>query len=356
MNIILKGFIRLIGLMVLWVLYGISSVQRVFAGLRIVVVPAMNRHERRAFHARVRTASRFGPNAGLSLRLRRQWHAVNTTTELNSLFNNIYEDSLFVLREMALMPMLVTPYSAKGYATRTVGIWTQGTAQTVGEGTDFNQAASFSKSTKATFTPGEVMVQFILTDRMIATDNVDSVQGAAAKEMGGAIAEKVDTDLLGLFASFTASKGTANNALTLGMVGAAIAKLYANNVRGVMNAVLHPYQWHDIWLELNKPGANYAFLGDIANQAMRQYFVSDWQGLRWFRSNNIDVDSNDDATGAVFGEEAIGLDVRDPYTVRPERDESLRAWELNGHTGYAYAIVRNEAGCKIISDATEPTS
>jgi len=67
------------------------------------------------------------------------------------------------------------------------------------------------------------------------------------------------------------------------------------------------------------------------------------------------VDASDDAIGAAFNIQALALDPRKAPTLEPERDASLRAWELNISAGYAYGVRRNAFGVKITHDALEPT-
>lgn len=282
--------------------------------------------------------------------------AITKVSDLNSLFNTIIEDTLFVARENTIMAGLVMPYGATGWMDRKIPIRPQLSMTEVAEDEDFATPTTFGKSLKATLTPVMYMTQVFLTDRDIETDP-DSAQGDAAREAGFAMAENVDTKLLGLFGSFTSSKGTANNALTLSNVAAASAVLVANKARGEVWVVLHPYQWHDIWVELGQPGTQKAFLGDVANEALRRGVVGEFVGLSWARSSNITIDANSDATGAAFTREAIGLDTRRRPRMEPDRDPSFGggAWELNWSHGYAHGIIRNEFGVYIISDATEPT-
>jgi len=282
---------------------------------------------------------------------------ISTTTDLNSLFNNIYEDSLFVLRERTLMATMVTGFRATGYAQRKVGIFSTVSAQSVAEGVDFSAATQFQKSALATLTPGEVMAQFILTSQMMQTDDVDNIRQSASIELGNAIAEKVDTDILALFSGFSVGKGSAGSSLTIGILGAAAAALANAKVNGPRMGVLHPYQWHDIWTQLGQPAATYANLGDqLTTSALQEYFVSRLLNATWYVSANISVDGSDDAYGAIFTREALAFDEREAYAVESEYDASRRAWELNGHIGYAVGELRDAAGVYLLSDATAPAS
>lgn len=284
--------------------------------------------------------------------------ALSTTAELNALYNEIYEDSLVALREENMMVGggMVTLYlNGRGYADRKVGVWNSAAVSIKPEGDDYTGATEFEKSLLATFTPQVRMSQFILTDEMKQTDDVDNVRTGAVRELASAIAEQIDIDMLALFAGFSKVKGTANNPLTIAIMAAANSTLRNQKVRGQRNAVLHPYQWHDLWIELGQPVATKVLLGDVANQALMDFYVGDWMGLRFFISANIAADSNADAYGAVFTREALAYDQREAFALEAERDASRKAEELNASVGYAVGELRDVAGVAILTDVTEPT-
>lgn len=164
---------------------------------------------------------------------------ISKISSMNSLFNDIYEDTLFVARQAALMPSLVTNYVAAGMADRKMGIYPQATAQVVAEGDAYSNPLEWSKTLSMTITPFKVKTQVILTDERLATDPEDA-QTSAAREMGASIATKVDEDLCGLFSSFTTDKGTAGSALTITRIAAGLAVLRSDNVQNPISVVLHP--------------------------------------------------------------------------------------------------------------------
>lgn len=280
--------------------------------------------------------------------------AVSTTTNLNSLYNLIFEDSMFVAQEAALMPNIVRVYDDnQTFAPRKVSKFSEATAEVVAEGIDFAGSSDFGKTLQATLTPSEVVAKFVLTDVMVKNAG-PTARRDAALSLGNAMAQKIDTDLVGTFTSFTTDKGPgAGQTMTLAKAGVAMAVLRNNKTPAPLFAVLHPYQWHDIWVELGQPSANKAFLGETANKAMQDYFVSDMLGATWYVSANIDA--SNDAVGAVFNPEAIALDMRTAPYLEPERDASLRATELVLVAGYAVGIIRPEFGVKLTSDASEPS-
>ena len=282
--------------------------------------------------------------------------AISTTSNLNSLYNDIFEDALFVARENTLMTQLVRNFSANNFYARKGGIYSQATVQTLTEGQDLSNAQDFNKTLKYTLTPQEKGAQFTLTDLMVMNDP-DDAQQAAAFELGSGIAQKVDTDLVGLFDSFTTDKGPgAGNAATISDFAAAISVLRNNKAPvNSLSIVLHPYHWHDVWVALGQPTTNQAFLGDSANQALRDFWMGRFLAVNWYVSANISVDGSDDAVSGVFNSQALGFDSRIAPYLEFERDASLRATELNVIAGYAVGVLRQEYGVKYTADATEPS-
>lgn len=280
--------------------------------------------------------------------------AITKISDLNSLFNLIYEDAIFVAREMNLMVNMVRNFSATGYMARKGTIRPQITAVEKAEGDDFQSPTTFGQTLKYTLTPTVKMSQVLLTDEDIATDK-DSARQDASQELGASIATKIDVDLVTLFASFTTGKGSSGSALTISNVAAAISVLRTEKAPNPLMVVLHPYGWHDIWVLLGQPAGTYPFLGDLANQALKDFYVGSFLNATWFTSANIALDATPDAVGGVFHQSALGFDTREAPVLEPERDASRKAWELNMSAGYAVGILRDEFGVKLTHDATEPT-
>lgn len=283
--------------------------------------------------------------------------AVTQVSSLNDLFSKIYERAMFVARETNLMASLVDTRSATGWMDRKLASRPAITAVSVAETDDFASPTTFGRVAGATITPGEIHAQVLLTKRALETDP-DGAANDAAIELGGALATKIDVDLLGLFDSFTTDKGPGTGAAaSIATLGAAVAVLTNNKALqyGQPVAVLHPYHWHDIWKELGTPAATMPNSGDLTTQALRDYFVADLMGVRIFRSANIAVgDPTPDAVSGIFVRPAIMLDVRRRPTFEDEYDPSARAYELNANAGYGYGIARQELGVGYTADASTP--
>lgn len=283
--------------------------------------------------------------------------AITKYSDISSFVATIYERSLFVVREMNLMAGLVSNYSAQGWMARQFSTRPQVTPESVADGVDYSNPTTFNKSSVGTLTPGEVIAQVILTDQNVETDP-DGARNDAATELGMAVAGKIDTDLCSVFDSFATDKGDgAGNTATIANMAAGVAVVrYNMKAAGPINIVFHPYHWHDIWTEIGQPAATYANLADLTSQALRDYYVGSLLGVRIFTSSNLKDLGGDDFVSGIFSPQSIALDTRRAYRLEPERDASLRAWELNATAGYAYGLgARPTHGVGFTADASEPS-
>lgn len=283
--------------------------------------------------------------------------AITTTSDLNSLYNQIYERALFVLRETNLMVNLVSNYSANNFYTRNITTRPTLTVETGTEGVDYTNAQSFGKTLVGSLTPQERIAQVVITDIELMNDPDPTAQDAS-QELGAAMAQQLDKDLLAVVNSFATDIGSAGSAATIAKVAAGINILQTRfaSQDGPINVVLHPYAWHDIFTLLGQPVGTQAFLGDLANQALRDYYVGNWLGVRWFTSANIVADSNDDAPNLIFTQSAIAFDSRVPVYMETERDASLRATEWNMVCAYATGLgKRPTLGLRYTTDVTTPS-
>jgi len=283
--------------------------------------------------------------------------AITKYSDISSFVATIYERSLFVMREMNLMAGLVSNYSAQGWMARMFSTRPQVTPESVADGVDYSNPTTFGKSSVGTLTPGEIIAQILLTDQNVETDP-DGARNDAATELGMAVASKIDTDLCSVFDLFTTDKGDgAGNSATISNLAAGVAVVrYNMKVAGPIHVVFHPYHWHDIWVEIGQPAATYANLADLTSQAMRDYYVGSLLGVKIFTSSNVKDVGGDDFVSGIFNPASIALDTRRPYRLEPERDASLRAWELNATGGYAYGLgARPTFGVGFTADAAEPS-
>ena len=281
--------------------------------------------------------------------------AITQYTSISSHLAMIYEDSVLVARDAGLMPSLVSGYSAQGRMTRTFSTRPEVSYEAVADAMDYSNPTTFGKTAGATLTPAELIAQFILTDANIESDP-DGARNQAAQELGLAAAAKVDYDLVGVFSSFTTDTGTANSSFSTTIMADAISNLRDLSApSNALNAVLHPFHWHDVFLETGVPAATYANKDAMTTRALQDYWMANYLGVNVYTSAQIATDTADDAISAVFAPQAIAFDVRRAYRLEPERDASLRAWELNATMVYAVGLgERSTWGIKMTADATAP--
>jgi N4-gp56 family major capsid protein len=275
--------------------------------------------------------------------------AATTSTTLDDLFVNIIAQARFTAEEQSLMMGLVTQYNIQNQAGKTIQIpkYPAISAAAVAEGTDLSSTTV--STSKVEVTIGEVGAQVLLTD--MATYGADSPAEAMGTLLGNAIATKMDTDLLALFSGFSGALGAAGQEITVADLFKAAATLRSNKVTGSMAAVVHPFQAYQLKANLTNTFAN-PNGGDLQNEAMRNGYVGTIAGIDIYESANISVDGNGDAVAAVFAPEALAIAVKRDFNLAPQRDESLRAWELNATAVYGVAELDDDFGVKITADAT----
>lgn len=269
----------------------------------------------------------------------------------------LYVPTAMVAREQTLMVPLVTVFNDRsGVAPRVRSEY--GTA-TINSINDYDDLASqaFTPVVGQTLTPGEVGAQFFVTDLRAESDSINNIMGDAAMELGAAMADKFDRDLLSTFSNLTGGTvGGAGTVLTWGHVGAMVTRLKAQKAPGPYYCVLHPYHWHQLAKAVTPATAAQTNAPDLQNEATRMYWVSRAMGVEFFVTSNISIDGSDDAKLAVFSRQAIGLDIRRAPRLEGQRNASRRGTEINLSAVYAYGVWRPAFGIQGTFDATAPSS
>lgn len=279
----------------------------------------------------------------------------STLADLDTLYPKIYDDTLFVARDRALMPGLVSQGEADSWAVRYIPIYNELTVATVTEG-GTPTAQQFTKGTADSVTPAMRRIKAALTDQRVLTDP-SAAGNDLATEAGLAMAKQVDKDLIAEFANFSGGDmGTAGSALTLSRCAAAIAVLQNAAAMGRPNLVLQPFSWYSVWKELTQAGVTTraANANETANQAMRDYLVNDFQGADWYSTNNIGTGTA--AVNGAFTREAIMLDTRIGLSPEVVRDADSMAWWYYWNMGYGTGTPRPNNGVKLTATASVPTS
>ncbi|KKN57537.1 hypothetical protein LCGC14_0560830 [marine sediment metagenome] len=220
----------------------------------------------------------------------------------------------------------------QGEKSITVPKVAQATAQQLTDGVDMVDEEDLGIST-VDLTTAEVGLKFVLTDKLIRQFNED-VFKVTGRQMGEAMARKVDRDIIALFSSLNGgvTLGVDNALLNLfaimGCVGFSESKLYPKPI----HIVHHP----NAMVELNRniTGAHKKFasaqmgMQTAAEKYMERFYTATINGVDVYWDANIDKASNDSGYGAIFSKNAMCIIESKAAGVERERDASLRGWEI----------------------------
>ena len=275
-----------------------------------------------------------------------------TSTVSQELYANIVQAALFTLSEQTVIRPLVRNYDMTNTPglTAQVPIYPAISAGDLTEGTDITAGTAFDV-TSAEIVCAEKGALVALSDlsRESATDDVAAAIG---RQLGDAMAKKVDTDLAALFPGFTNSVGSGAAEITVEDLFKAAATLRNNNAPGPYVCVLHPYQAFQIKKQLAGAGnTNMVNPSDVGNQALRDGFIGNIAGMQVFESTVISGDSAGAFVGAAMSSDALGYAIKRSMRIEEQRDASLRSTEIVGTMAYGVKELFDTYGVKIIGDA-----
>lgn len=264
----------------------------------------------------------------------------------------IYEEALLAARELTVVQPLIRNVSAAGLSPRSWTAYSGGTAQTIAE-TDDIAAQAFTHSAAGTITPTTSGMAYFLTDSRIDSDWANA-RSDAATDLGQVIAEKQDTNLVGLFSSLTGGTiyggGTANVGGTLLFkdILLAAAKVRGQKYSGTLAVVMHPVQMaYALSGSVPDLVKSPRFMDSLASN----WYVGGYGGIEFFTDANITAGTA--SVAAIFAEPAMMFDLRRAFRIEAQRDASRGGggWELNATLQYAYGVYRPKAGVQLIGTA-----
>lgn len=276
--------------------------------------------------------------------------------DITSITNDIYEGALFTLRQQNVLARTVTVFrDTAGMQPRKITSYGEANPRLVGEGDDV-AATRFDRSLLNTLTPARYADMFLLTDQRVATDS-QNVRADGAMELGSAFAQDVDEKIASTFSSLTGGTiGSAGGTITWAKLIAARSLMQGLKIPGPYWCVLHPYQWNHLVQSAIATGSEIANAPNFQDAMINTYFVSSLLGGVFFAiTPSVSVDSDDDATGAMYSPMALAYDERKAFSIEPERDASREATELNASMWYAYGTWAAARGIQLLGDASTPS-
>ncbi len=253
----------------------------------------------------------------------------------------------------AVMPALVRVADIGSEATNTMSFpkWPLLTAADLTEATDLSNTAI--NTTAVDVTADEAGLMVTVTDVLLRGSQTDL--GLYAEELGKALANKIDTDLLAEVADFSNSVGTTTVDMTEANFLEAIFTLENGNASGPFVSVLHPVQVSDLRTALaattgsiwGGPSVPSADIGAMASL----------YGVDVFQSTNCAaVNTAADRQGVMMPmgtQSGLAFVMKTAANTEFERDASLRATEIVVTSMYGDECVNVAAngGVAIITDA-----
>lgn len=264
----------------------------------------------------------------------------------------------------ALMAAVVTPalldfYDLSGEASKAIKIpkADKFTAAAVAEGVELTNTAL--TTTSVTGTASEIGIQATITDVLEVSD-IPAAHGARLRQLGRALADKMDVDICALLAGFGTDVGTTTVNIALADLLEVIYTLEVADAAnlGPIVAVLHPRQTADLRDALDAEtgtvygGAGFKMTMNELAKGNAGYFGS-WFGIDIYQSTNVPTANlaADRAGGAFIKDYALAMVQKWAAKIEPMRWAPIRGWVLVATSMYGVFEVEDAAGVEITTDA-----
>lgn len=264
----------------------------------------------------------------------------------------------------ALMAAVVTPqhlqfHDLAGQASKAVQIpkADKFTAAAVAEGTELTNTALTDAS--ITITASEVGIQATVTDVLEVSD-IPAAHGARLRQLGRAMADKLDVDITALYGGFSNVVGATGVDLSIANILDAIFTLENADAAslGQIVGVLHPRQAADIRSAVDADsGQAYAGVagarGSVLGPAPGPGFFGAWFGIPFWMSTNVPtVNAGADRAGGIFiSDYALGLVNKWTARVEAMRWPPIRGIVLTASAMYGVGEIEDLAGVEVATDA-----
>jgi N4-gp56 family major capsid protein len=283
----------------------------------------------------------------------------NNTTINSELFQNLLVQSEYALYESSIARAVATVYDYPVGAGKVVSVpfWDGIESSKPGEGV---APSSVNTNTNAKTITLEEHVAFAKVTDFLRDSAQESVITALSNQMGLALAEGLDKELIALFSNVgvTQSVGTAatgsplvkvDNVVNDIMKAAAIIR--GQKYQGQLFAVLHPAQAYGIKAAMTATN-NFQNATNVGNAILDSYFVGQIAGVTILEHPLVPVSgSTGDATGCVFAPSAFGIAQRGGVAMETERQAAARATDVVMTVVAGAGLLRPNLAVKVIGNA-----
>lgn len=236
------------------------------------------------------------------------------------------------------------------------------TAAAVSEGVEVTNTAL--TSTSVTITTSEIAFQATITDVLDLSD-ITSAQMARLRQIGRALADKMDVDVTALLSGFSTGVGATGVNLSLDNILDAIYTIEANDAGDLGGLVFlgHTRQVGDVRLALKNVQT-----ATTANTDHSIRFGSgetgklgraengnfgEWFNVNFFQSTNVPTaNAGADRAGALFVRDyALGMVSQYASRIEPMRWPPIRGWVFTASASYGVGEIEDKAGVAVTTDA-----
>lgn len=292
--------------------------------------------------------------------------AITKVANLGDTVPVIIEKAQLTSQFLAIMAGLCWNKDKRNRAGSTVNIpyFGEVAATVLTEGIDMT-ASETMVDTNVQITLNEVGAKIILTDNAIE-DDAEEVRNVAGRILGQAMEKKRDQDLLSELDQAATSIASSASALTMGHIAAARALLQGNPTTAGGPApmpyvgVFHPFQTLDL-VDVLTPvlpaSGTTTYATSWSDEIVRNYTVGRLFGMNIIEDGNMQISGTSAMKAGVFAQGEGGgivLATARDWDIRPERDESLRGWELNCVGRYGYGKYLAGWIVEVFADASTP--
>jgi len=271
----------------------------------------------------------------------------------SQLFTNILQEAIFTATEKSIAGGVFNVYDMTGTPglTAQIPVYPTITASAPLQTADVSESAV--SIAQVDITASEIAARVDVSD-LLSESTSRNMGSDVGVMIGGALAEKIDTDA---FALFTEAKLTANPhvggddvELTPDHILQAVYTLRGQSAPtdadGDYYCVLHPKQAFNIAKVLANAGyassGAAAALSNVGNSLLSSSaFVGKIFNVKMFQSTAIAADSTTTSgLGAVFSPQAFGHVIKRPIRLETQRDASRRLTEYIGTTARGNEVIK----------------
>jgi hypothetical protein len=285
---------------------------------------------------------------------------ISTTGQLENASREMIAKARFTAEHNAPVYGTVSHFSLKkGEDTGVFPKVGQMTLSDLTEGQDIIDEEEIGMTT-VSVTTSEVGGKVVLTDKLLRQNMVVNFQ-LVGRQLGDAYKRQRETKIIALFSAL--NQGTS--------FGAAAAAFSASNATGCVS-IAHTDKMGDDLVMVQHPNAVMRLARDLTTIGSGQIrplpegfsarlLSRAWRGYQiWdvpvFETGNITRDASDDAIGAIYNPDAMGVLESKAFSTENERDASLRAWEVVVNSDYAAFELDDSRGAPITFDAADPST